>query len=48
MIRLNVPFREKDEANEPYVKEIVKRIKAGLKKAEAEEILLEISEKVKA
>lgn len=41
-------LREKDEANEPYVKEIVKRIKAGLKKAEAEEILLEISEKVKA
>lgn len=41
-------LRAKDEANEPYVKEIVKRIKAGLKKAEAEEILLEISEKVKA
>ena len=40
-------LREKDEANEPYVKEIVKRIKAGLKKAEAEEILLDISNKVK-
>lgn len=41
-------LREKDETNEPYVKDIVKRIKAGLKKAEAEEILLEISNKVKA
>ena len=40
-------MRAKDEENEPYVKGIVKRIKAGLKKAEAEEILLEISEKVK-
>ena len=40
-------LRAKDEENEPYVKGIVKRIKAGLKKAEAEEILLEISEKVK-
>lgn len=41
-------LRAKDEENEPYVKEIVAKIKAGLKKAEAEEILLEISEKVKA
>ena len=41
-------LRAKDEANEPYVKEVVKRLKAGIKKAEAEEILLEISEKVKA
>lgn len=41
-------LRAKDpEQFEPYVKDIVKRIKAGLKKAEAEEILLEISEKVK-
>ena len=40
-------LRDKDPENEPYVKTIVKRIKAGLKKAEAEEILLEISEKVK-
>ena len=40
-------LRAKDDANEPYVKEIVKRIKAGIKKAEAEEILLEISNKVK-
>ena len=40
-------LRDKDAENEPYVKNIVKRIKAGLKKAEAEEILLEISEKVK-
>lgn len=41
-------LRTKDGDNEPYVKEIVKKIKGGLKKAEAEEILLEISEKVKA
>lgn len=42
-------LRAKDpEEFEPYVKEIVKRIKSGLKKAEAEEILLEISDKVKA
>lgn len=40
-------LRDKDAENEPYVKDIVKRVKAGLKKAEAEEILLEISEKVK-
>ena len=40
-------LRAKDEENEPYVKSVVKKIKAGLKKAEAEEILLEISEKVK-
>ena len=42
-------LRDKDaEQYEPYVKSIVKRIKAGLKKAEAEEILLEISNKVKS
>lgn len=41
-------LRTKSEDNEPYVKEIVKRIKAGLKKAEAEDILIEIGEKVKA
>lgn len=42
-------LRAKDpEQFEPYVKDVVKRIKAGLKKAEAEEILLEISDKVKA
>lgn len=35
------------EDNEPYVKATVNRIKAGLKKAEAEALLLEISEKVK-
>ena len=41
-------LRAKDpEKFEPYVKETVKRIKDGLKKAEAEEILLEISDKVK-
>lgn len=41
-------LRTKSEDNEPYVKEIVKRIKAGLKKAEAEDILIEIGDKVKA
>ena len=41
-------LRAKDEANEPYIREIAKRVKAGIKKAEAETILLEISEKVKA
>lgn len=40
-------LRAKDESNEPYVKQVVAKIKAGLKKAEAEEILLEISNKVK-
>lgn len=41
-------LRAKDaEKFEPYVREIAKRIKAGLTKAEAEEILLEISNKVK-
>lgn len=42
-------LRDKDaEQYESYVKSIVKRIKAGLNKAEAEEILLEISNKVKS
>ena len=40
-------LRAKDEENEPYVKEIVAKIKSGLNKAQAEEILLEISDKVK-
>lgn len=40
-------LRAKDEANEPYVKKIVKRLKSGISKAEAEEILIEIGEKVK-
>lgn len=40
-------LRAKDEANEPYVKKIVKRLKTGINKAEAEEILIEIGEKVK-
>ena len=41
-------LRAKDaETYEPYVREIAKKIKAGLTKAEAEEVLLEISKKVK-
>lgn len=40
-------LRAKDEENEPYVKKVVKRLKAGINKAEAEEILIEIGEKVK-
>lgn len=40
-------LRDKDETNEPYVKKIVKKIKAGLSKAEAENLLIEIGEKVK-
>ncbi len=40
-------LREKDgEKYEAYVTEIVKRIKAGLKKSEAEDILIEIRKKV--
>lgn len=35
------------EKYEPYIRGIAKKIKAGLKKSDAEEILLEISEKVK-
>lgn len=36
------------EMNEGYVTEIVKKIKAGLKKAEADDILIEIGEKIEA
>ena len=40
-------LREKDgDKYEPYVTAIVKRIKAGLKKTEAEEILIEIGNKI--
>ena len=38
-------LREKNDSYEPYIKEIVGKIKAGLKKAEAEEILIEIGKK---
>lgn len=41
-------LRDKDEANEPYVKEIVKKLKAGLSKADAEAILVEIKGKLTA
>lgn len=41
-------LREKDaEKHEPYIRDIAKRIKAGLKKAEAEDLLIEIGNKVK-
>jgi hypothetical protein len=39
--------QNKTDENEPYIKATVAKIKAGLKKAEAEALLLEISEKVK-
>lgn len=40
-------LRAKDaEAFEPYVREIAKKIKAGIKKAEAEELLIEIGKKI--
>jgi hypothetical protein len=39
-------LREKDEKYEPYIKEIVTKIKAGIAKAEAEDVLIEIGEKV--
>jgi len=39
-------LREKDEESEPYIMEIAKKIKAGLDKAEAENILIEIGKKV--
>lgn len=38
-------LREKNDSYEPYIKEIVGKIKAGLKKADAEEILIEIGKK---
>ena len=38
-------LREKNDSYEPYIKEIVGKIKAGLKKAEAEEVLIEIGKK---
>ena len=39
-------LREKDEKYEPYIKEIVTKIKSGIAKAEAEDVLIEIGEKV--
>lgn len=39
-------LRDADDANEPYVKKIVKKLKTGVKKAEAEDILLEIKKKL--
>ena len=39
-------LREKDESYEPYIKEIIVKLKSGLKKSEAEEILIEIGNKV--
>ena len=39
-------LRDKSEDYEPYIKEIVGKIKSGLKKSEAEEILIEIGNKV--
>lgn len=39
-------LREKDDSYETYIKEIVGKIKAGLKKSEAEDILIEIGKKV--
>ena len=39
-------LREKDEKYEPYIKEIVTKLKAGIAKAEAEDVLIEIGEKV--
>jgi transcriptional regulator NrdR family protein len=39
-------LREKSDAYEPYIKEIVGKIKNGLKKSEAEDILIEIGNKV--
>ena len=39
-------LRDKDEKYEPYIKECVKKIKAGVAKAEAEDMLIEIGEKI--
>ena len=39
-------LREKDEKYEPYIKECVKKIKAGVAKAEAEDMLIEIGNKI--
>ena len=39
-------LRDKNDTYEPYVKEIVKKLRAGVKKAEAENILIEIGKKI--
>lgn len=39
-------LREKDEKYEPYIKETIKKIKAGMTKTEAEDRLIEIGNKV--
>lgn len=39
-------LREKNDSYEPYIKEIVTKIKGGLKKSDAEDILIEIGNKI--
>ena len=39
-------LRDKDEKYEPYIKEVLKKIKAGMTKTEAEDQLIEIGNKV--
>ena len=39
-------LRDKNNSYEPYIMEVVNKIKAGLKKSEAEEILIEIGKKI--
>ena len=39
-------LRDKSDTYEPYIKEVVSKIKAGLKKSEAEDILIEIGKKI--
>ena len=39
-------LREKNETYEPYIKEIIKKIKSGMTKTEAEDSLIEIGNKV--
>lgn len=39
-------LRDKDEKYEPYIKETLKKIKAGMTKTEAEDRLIEIGEKI--
>lgn len=39
-------LRDKDEKYEPYIKEVLKKTKAGITKTEAEDLLIEIGNKV--
>lgn len=39
-------LRDKNESYEPYIKEIVAKIKAGLSKKDAEDVLIEIGKKI--